>query len=75
MIAAKMNRLSMIEIPLNYRGRVGESKITGSWSGTWKTGIAMIRLILSSWPGFATKRFFSKNEKWQNIKRVPPERI
>ena len=39
-------RLRVIEIPVNYRGRVGESKITGSFKGTWKTGTNMIRLIL-----------------------------
>ena len=30
-ILALKNRLKVIEIPVNYRGRVGESKITGSF--------------------------------------------
>lgn len=38
-------QLRLIEIPVNYRGRVGESKITGTLKGTWKTGTNMIRLI------------------------------
>jgi glycosyltransferase involved in cell wall biosynthesis len=39
-------RLKIIEIPVNYRGRVGESKITGSLRGTLRTGFRMIALIL-----------------------------
>lgn len=39
--------LKVIEIPVSYRGRVGESKITGSLKGTLKTGTNMIRLILA----------------------------
>jgi glycosyltransferase involved in cell wall biosynthesis len=38
--------LSIIEIPVNYRGRVGESKITGNLKGTLRTGFRMIGLIL-----------------------------
>jgi glycosyltransferase involved in cell wall biosynthesis len=39
-------KLKIIEVPVNYRGRVGESKITGSLKGTLTTGIRMIGLIL-----------------------------
>ncbi|CAN5765002.1 glycosyltransferase family 2 protein [soil metagenome] len=39
-------RLKIIEIPVNSRGRVGESKITGSLGGTLRTGFRMIGLIL-----------------------------
>lgn len=45
-ILARQAGLSIIEIPLNYRPRVGESKITGTFSGAFKTGMAMIGLIL-----------------------------
>jgi hypothetical protein len=38
--------LKIIEIPVNYRGRVGESKITGTLRGTLRTGFRMIGLIL-----------------------------
>ncbi len=40
------HRLKIIEVPVNYRGRVGESKITGSLNGTLLTGFRMITLIL-----------------------------
>ena len=39
-------KLKIIEIPVNYRGRVGESKITGSLQGTLRTGFNMIGLTL-----------------------------
>ena len=39
-------KLKIIEVPVNYRGRVGESKITGSLKGTINTGLRMIGLIL-----------------------------
>lgn len=39
-------KLAIIEVPVNYRGRIGESKITGSMKGTLKTGFRMIGLIL-----------------------------
>ena len=45
-ILALQNGLRIIEIPVNYRGRIGESKITGTLKGTIKTGTNMIRLIL-----------------------------
>lgn len=51
-IATRKHDVTMVEVPLNYRGRVGESKITGNLWGTWKTGLAMIALILYCWPGF-----------------------
>ncbi len=41
-------RLKIIEIPVNYRGRVGESKITGSLSGTLRTGLQMIGIIIKN---------------------------
>ena len=45
-IRARQYGLSMIEIPINYRPRVGESKITGTFKGTFNTGMRMIGLIL-----------------------------
>jgi glycosyltransferase involved in cell wall biosynthesis len=42
-------KLRLIEIPVNYGRRVGESKITGTWKGTFKTGLNMIGLILRLW--------------------------
>ena len=40
------HRLRIIEVPINYRGRVGESKITGNLRGTLRTGFNMIALVL-----------------------------
>ena len=45
-ILARLHGLSIIEIPVNYRGRLGESKITGTLKGTLTTGTNMIMLIL-----------------------------
>ena len=45
-ILALRNGLRVIEIPVNYRGRIGESKITGNLKGAIRTGVNMIRLIL-----------------------------
>jgi glycosyltransferase involved in cell wall biosynthesis len=56
LIASRMTAQSIIEIPINYRGRLGDSKITGKLSGTLKTGTRMILLMLSSWPKFLLRR-------------------
>jgi hypothetical protein len=45
-ICALGERLSVIEIPVNYRGRVGVSKITGTLRGTLVTGGRMLALIV-----------------------------
>lgn len=37
----------IIEIPVNYRARQGRSKITGTFYGSMRTGMAMLWLILS----------------------------
>ncbi|MCX6021959.1 MAG: glycosyltransferase family 2 protein [Chloroflexi bacterium] len=46
---ALLEGLRVIEIPVNYRGRVGESKITGSFKTTVKVGARMTGLILNYW--------------------------
>lgn len=47
MVIVSLKRgLRLIEVPVNYRGRVGESKITGTLKGTLQTGTRMILLIL-----------------------------
>jgi glycosyltransferase involved in cell wall biosynthesis len=49
MVIAGLKRgLRVIEVPVNYRGRVGDSKITGTLRGTLRTGFRMIALILGS---------------------------
>jgi hypothetical protein len=45
-ILALHHNLRVIEVPVNYRGRIGESKITGTLEGTLRTGFRMIGLIL-----------------------------
>ncbi len=45
-IAALKRGLRVIEVPVNYRGRVGDSKITGSLTGALRTGFRMIVLIV-----------------------------
>ena len=45
-ILALKGGLRVIEVPVNYRGRVGESKITGTFQGVLKTGVRMIGLVL-----------------------------
>jgi glycosyltransferase involved in cell wall biosynthesis len=45
-ILALRRGLRIIEVPVNYRGRVGESKITGTLRGTLRTGFRMIGLIV-----------------------------
>lgn len=47
-IAGLKRRLKIIEVPVNYRGRVGDSKITGTLEGTLRTGLRMIALIVGS---------------------------
>ena len=48
-ILALRRRLRVIEVPVNYRGRVGESKITGTMKGALTTGFRMIALVLKYW--------------------------
>ena len=46
-VLALLDGLHVIEVPVNYRGRLAESKITGSTSTALRVGLRMIRLILS----------------------------
>lgn len=46
-VLALLGKRRLIEIPVNYRGRVGDSKITGSRKTALKVGLRMIRLILA----------------------------
>lgn len=45
-ILARQKGLRIIEIPVNYRSRVGTSKITGSPQGMLRTGLNMLWLII-----------------------------
>jgi glycosyltransferase involved in cell wall biosynthesis len=46
-IVARLTGASMIEVPVNYRARTGQSKITGSLPTTLKVGVNMLRVILA----------------------------
>jgi hypothetical protein len=43
---ALLERLRLVEVPVNYRDRVGQSKITGSFNTALRVGGHMIGLIL-----------------------------
>ena len=45
-ILANQNSASIVEIPVNYRPRIGTSKITGNLAKATKVGLAMFFLIL-----------------------------
>jgi glycosyltransferase involved in cell wall biosynthesis len=63
-ILGLLSGMRIIEVPLNYRGRVGTSKITGSFKTAWRVGWRMIWLILTyrirSWSGL-TPRVLRQN--------------
>ncbi len=46
MILCIKNKIKSVEIPVNYRQRIGESKITGSLMRAIKLGLVMIFLVL-----------------------------
>lgn len=46
MILVIKNKIKCVEIPLSYKGRIGQSKITGSFWKAFKLGIIMIGLII-----------------------------
>jgi glycosyltransferase involved in cell wall biosynthesis len=48
--------LRVVEVPVNYRGRLGQSKITGSPFTAVRVGLRMIGLILRYWIRFRLTR-------------------
>jgi len=54
-ILGLLAEMRIVEVPINYRGRLGTSKITGTFKTAWRVGCRMIWLILSyrirSWLG------------------------
>jgi len=55
MILCIKNNIKTVEIPVNYRKRIGQSKITGSFFKAFKLGLVMIALILGYKFGFKGK--------------------
>ena len=47
MVRGYQNKFKCIQIPLNYKSRVGESSVTGSFKKAFKLGMQMILLILA----------------------------
>lgn len=58
-VLGKLAGLRMVEVPVNYRGRRGDSKITGSFREALRVGLSMIHLILHyrlvSWLGLGSR--------------------
>jgi hypothetical protein len=70
-ILALADGLRVIEIPVNYRGRVGQSKITGSRIRALSVGLRMLGLIAAYrvrlWvtPGRVRRRIPVSPEAWR----------
>lgn len=47
MVRGYQNKFKCIQIPLNYKSRVGESSVTGSFKKAFKLGMQMILLIIA----------------------------
>jgi glycosyltransferase involved in cell wall biosynthesis len=48
LMLAIIRRVALVQIPVNYRPRVGESSVTGDFGKTVKLGMLMIRMVLQS---------------------------
>jgi glycosyltransferase involved in cell wall biosynthesis len=60
--------IPFVEIPMNYRARVGESSVTGSFWKAWKLGWRMIFLVL----GYRFGLYARTRTPWQEAAVVPP---
>lgn len=49
LVRVAQSDISMVEVPVNYRARKGESKITGDFWPALKLGFVMIAFILIEW--------------------------
>lgn len=65
-IAAKRKQVSFIEIPINYKARIGVSKITGSLKCTIKTATRMFCLIIAEFIPY----LISKNKDRRYKKKI-----
>ncbi|HJP17447.1 MAG TPA: hypothetical protein QF468_02190, partial [Nitrospinota bacterium] len=55
-----IHNLRIKEVPVSYRKRIGESKITGTFSGTVRAGIKIIYTILKLALILQKTRFFGR---------------
>lgn len=65
------HRIPFIEIPMNYRPRVGESSVTGSFWKAWCLGWRMILLVLEYRFGFRQRQ----RTMWQDGAQAPASPI
>lgn len=49
LVRVAQSGISMVEVPVNYRGRKGESKITGDFVPAMKLGFVMIGFTIQEW--------------------------
>jgi glycosyltransferase involved in cell wall biosynthesis len=56
MLLCIKNKLKCVEIPVNYKSRVGESKITGNFKRAFKLGMVMIFMLLGYYWGIIGKK-------------------
>lgn len=47
MVLSRITKLRSVQIPVNYRARVGHSSVTGHWIGAVSVGLRMIWVILA----------------------------
>ncbi len=48
-VKALKQHLNIVEVPVRYRPRIGQSKISGTMSGTMRAGIAILGMIFRHW--------------------------
>ena len=48
-VKAAQRGASVCEVPVRYRQRIGISKISGTWAGTFKAGYKILGTILYYW--------------------------
>jgi len=42
-------KLAILEVPVRYRPRIGQSKISGTWTGTLQAGLGILGMIARHW--------------------------
>lgn len=75
MLLSRWQRLTLIQLPINYRARVGESAVTGSFYRAFWLGLQMIWLILTfplrGYPRRALVRLPNGDESSQTLPPRP----
>ena len=61
------HRIPFVEIPVNYRARVGESSVTGDLWKAFRLGMQMIALVLRYRLGF----FRGSRTPWVDLQAIP----